>query len=130
MTIYLDSHLDERARRERLYAGDIFVYSPRPTTRALTDFARQLIEEAFAPLAPEQAQFDLPVERFAEIMAPLKPRFIHHPQTLVRLRAVLADLAGDLDGTYFDVPRMRVATSNDYLNAGVAFVLHPHRDIW
>jgi len=130
MTIYLDSHLDERARRERLYGGDIFVYSPRPTTRALTDFARQLIEEAFAPLAPEQAQFDLPVERFAEIMAPLKPRFIHHPQTLVRLRAVLADLTGDLDGTYFDVPRMRVATSNDYLNAGVAFVLHPHRDIW
>ena len=80
MTIYLDTHLDERARRERLYGGDIFVYSPRPTTRALTDFARQLIEEAFAPLAPEQAQFELPVERFVEIVAPLKPRFIHHPQ--------------------------------------------------
>lgn len=130
MTIYLDSHLDERARRERLYRGDIFVYSPRPTAAALTDFARQLIEEAFAPLAPEQAQHRLPVERFVEIVAPLKPRFIHHPRTLELLRALLADVAVDLDGTYFDVPRMRVATSDGYLNAGVAYVLHPHRDIW
>ena len=56
MTIYVDTHLDERARRERLYGGDIFVYSPRPSTTALTEFARELIEEAFAPLEPEQAQ--------------------------------------------------------------------------
>jgi ectoine hydroxylase-related dioxygenase (phytanoyl-CoA dioxygenase family) len=39
-------------------------------------------------------------------------------------------LGGDVDGTYFDVPRMRVTTSGDYLNAGVAYALHPHRDIW
>jgi hypothetical protein len=130
VTIYVDTHLDERERRERLYRGDIFVYSPRPSTKALTDFARQLIEEAFAPLAPERAQFDLPVERFVEIVAPLKPRFIHRPQTLTLLRAVLGDLAGELEGIYFDVPRMRVATSDNYLNAGVAYVLHPHRDIW
>jgi hypothetical protein len=130
MTVYLDSHLDQAARRARLYRGDVFLYSPRPTTLALTDFARQLIEEAFAPLAPEHAQHVLPVERFVEIVAPLKPRFIHHPRTLELLRAVLLDLAGDAEGTYFDVPRMRVATSDNYLNAGVAYPLHPHRDIW
>jgi len=130
MTIYLDTHLDQEARRARLYRGDIFVYSPRPTTTALTGFARQLIEEAFAPLAPEQAQHELSVERFVEIVAPLKPWFIHHPRTLELLRALLLDLSGDGDSTYFDVPRMRVATSHDYLNAGVAYPLHPHRDIW
>jgi hypothetical protein len=130
MTIYLDTHLDQQARRLRLYRGDVFVYSARPTTTALTDFARQLIEEAFAPLAPEQAQHELTVERFVEIVAPLKPRFIHHPRTLELLRALLLDLSGDAEDTYFDVPRMRVATSHDYLNAGVAYPLHPHRDIW
>ena len=130
MTIYLDSHLDQKARRLRLYRGDVFVYSPRPTTIALTAFARQLIEEAFAPLSPEQAQHALPVERFVEVVAPLKPRFIHHPRTLELLRALLCDLSGDAEGTYFDVPRMRVATSHNYLNAGVAYPLHPHRDIW
>jgi hypothetical protein len=130
VTIYFDTHLDERARRERLYRGDVFVYPPRPSTTALAGFARELIQDAFAPLPPEQAQFQLPVERFVEIVAPLKPRFIHHPRTLTLVRDLLADLAGDLEGTYFDVPRMRVATTDNYLNAGVAYVLHPHRDIW
>jgi hypothetical protein len=130
MTIYLDSHLDDASRRQRIYDGHVFVYSPRPSTRALCDFARTLIEEAFAPLAPEQAQHTLPVERFVEIVAPLKPRFIHHPTTLTLLLGVLRDFGFDLEKTYFDVPRMRVATSHNYLNAGVAYVLHPHRDIW
>jgi len=130
MTIYLDTHLDQKARRLRLYHGDVFVYSPRPTTTALTAFARQLIEDAFAPLTPEEAQHELPVERFVEIVAPLKPRFIHHRRTLELLRALLCDLSGDVEGTYFDVPRLRVATSHHYLDAGVAYPLHPHRDIW
>ncbi len=130
MTLYFDSPMDERARRQRLYSGDVFVFSPRPSTLALSAFARELVEQAFHPLTPERAQFDLPVERFIDIMSPLKPRFIHHPRTQDLLRALLADVGEDLERTYFDLPRMRVATTDGYLNAGVAYVLHPHRDIW
>jgi hypothetical protein len=130
VTIYLDSHLDDAERRRRLYAGDVFLFSPRPSTQRLVDLARELIEQAFAPLDPQQAQHSLPVDRFVEIVGPLKPRFIHHPETKERLLAVLADLGLDLGQTYFDVPRMRVSTSDGYLSAGVAYVLHPHRDIW
>jgi hypothetical protein len=129
-TLYFDTHLGDPERLARLYAGDLFVYSPRPSTLALTGLARQLIEEAFAPLDPQTAQESLPVERFVEIVGPLKPRFIHHPRTQELLRELLADLGCDLGKTYFDVPRMRVATSGGYLTAGVAYVLHPHRDIW
>jgi hypothetical protein len=129
-TIYFDTHLGDEERRRRLYSGDVFVYSPRPSTRALTEHARELIEEAFAPLAPQHAQDTLPVEKFVEIVGPLKPRFIHHPRTLELLLELLRDVGADMDKTYFDVPRMRVATSGGYLNAGVAYVLHPHRDIW
>lgn len=129
-TLYFDSHLSDIERRRRLYSGDVFVYSPRPSTRALTELARELIAEAFSPLDPEQAQECLPVERFVEIVGPLKPRFIHHPRTLELLRDLLRDLGAPMDKTYFDVPRMRVATSGGYLTAGVAYVLHPHRDIW
>jgi hypothetical protein len=130
MTIYLDSPLSDEERRRRLYAGDLFVYSPRPSTTRLTELARQLTEEAFAPLHPEQAQHSLPVQQFVDRVAPLKPRFIHHPDTRDLLRAILADLDVELEKTYFDLPRMRVATSDNYLNAGVAYLLHPHRDIW
>lgn len=129
-TLYFDTHLGDQERLARLYAGDLFVYSPRPSTLALTGLARQLIEEAFAPLDPLVAQDSLPVEKFVEIVGPLKPRFIHHPRTQELLRELLADLGCDLEKTYFDVPRMRVATSGGYLTAGVAYVLHPHRDIW
>jgi hypothetical protein len=129
-TIYFDSSLSDDERRARLYGGDLFVFSPRPSISALTGFARELIEEAFHPLPPQHAQDTLPVERFAEIMGPLKPRFIHHPRTLELQLALLRDLGLDPARTYFDVPRMRVATSGGYLNAGVAYVLHPHRDIW
>jgi hypothetical protein len=130
MTIYFDSHLSDAERRRRVYSGDIFVYSPRPSTRALTEFARELIEEAFAPLEPQHAQFSVPVERFIDIAGPLKPRFIHHPRTRGLLLDLLADIGMDLEKTYFDVPRMRVSTSDGYLSAGVAYALHPHRDIW
>lgn len=128
--LYFDSPMNDDQRRRALYDGQVFVYSARPSTGALVDWARELIEEAFHPLDPVHAQDSLPVERFVEIVAPLKPRFIHHPKTLELLRAVLADFAVDMDKTFFDVPRMRVATSGGYLNAGVAYVLHPHRDIW
>src|SRR4051794_18443470 len=117
-TIYFDTHLGDEERRRRLYSGDVFVYSPRPSTRALTEFARSLIEDAFAPLDPVHAQDSLPVERFVEIVGPLKPRFIHHPRTLELLRDLLRDLGADMEKTYFDVPRMRVATSGGYLTAG------------
>jgi hypothetical protein len=129
-TLYFDTHLGDPERLARLYAGDLFVYSPRPSTLALTGLARQLIEEAFAPLDPQTAQDSLPVEKFVEIVGPLKPRFIHHPRTQELLRELLRDVGCDLGKTYFDVPRMRVATSGGYLTAGVAYVLHPHRDIW
>ena len=129
-TIYFDTHLGDEERRRRLYSGDVFVYSPRPSLKALTEHARGLIEEAFAPLEPQHAQDSLPVEKFVEIVGPLKPRFIHHPKTKELLLDLLRELGADMDKTYFDVPRMRVSTSGGYLTAGVAYVLHPHRDIW
>ena len=71
----------------------------------------------------------MPLDKFISIVGPLKPRFIHHPITQKLVLDLLADLGSDLDKTYFDVPRMRVATSDNYLNAGVAYVQHPPRDI-
>jgi ectoine hydroxylase-related dioxygenase (phytanoyl-CoA dioxygenase family) len=42
----------------------------------------------------------------------------------------LADLGCDLERTFFDVPRMRSSTSDNYLTTGIAFAWHPHRDTW
>jgi hypothetical protein len=128
--VYLDPTVTDAARRAMLFAGDLIVYSPRPSTLALVNFARDLINEAFAPLDPATAQYDLPVEKFVEIFGPLKPRFIHHPKTKELLRNIAVDLGCDLGQTYIDVPRLRGVTSDKYLTAGVGYAFPAHRDTW
>jgi hypothetical protein len=129
-SIFVDSTLDDATRRERLYDGDLFLYSPRPSTLALTDHGRRMAEEAFGSLDPEKAQFEMPVEEYAALLAELKPKFIHHPESKRLINEMLIDLGCDPDGVYFDVPRMRTSTSDEYLVSGIAYAFHPHRDTW
>lgn len=129
-TVYIDSTVGDDLRRERLFDGQLFVFTPTPETRALRDFAYEMIEETFAPLDPLEAQYSMPVERFVELFGPLKPRFIHHPHTMELLRALLSSLGCDMELTYLDVPRLRGVTSHGYLTAGVGYAHPLHRDTW
>ena len=72
----------------------------------------------------------MPVERCVEILADLKPKFIHHPKSKELIRGMLAERGCDLEKTYFDVPRLRTAFPSDYLSSGIAYAFHPHRDTW
>lgn len=127
---YFNSNVNDDLRRGRLYAGQLFVYSARQSTMALCEFARELCEAAFAPHHPTEAQHHLPVERFVEILAELKPQFIHHPRCKELIPAILADVGCELEKTYFDVPRLRTSTADNYLTSGLAYVFKPHRDTW
>jgi hypothetical protein len=128
--VYFDRIDADDIRRRKLYRGDLYVYSPCSSTRALCQFARELAEEAFAPYDPREAQHHLPVEQYVQILARLKPAFIHHPRCKELVPAVLAELGCDLDQTCFDVPRLRTACAGDYLTSGLAYAFKPHRDTW
>ena len=128
--VYVDSPLDEQERRDRLYAGELFVFSPSESSAAICAHARRMSEEAFAPHQPETAQERMPAERYVEILADLKPRFIHDPRCKELIAAMLAELGCDTEKTYFDVPRLRTMAHGDYLNAGLAYQFHAHRDTW
>ena len=69
-------------------------------------------------------------EKCAEILAELKPKFIHHPKSKEYIQGILAEVGCDPEKTYFDVPRMRTAFPGDYLKTGIAYAFHPHRDTW
>ena len=129
-TLYFDTTVTDNVRRQQLYAGQLFVYSPTPSSVALVELARELIKDAFGSLDPEIAQYKMPVEPYAAILAELKPKFIHHPDSKTCIQGILRELGCDLEKTYFDVPRMRTATSNGYLTTGIAYAFHPHRDTW
>jgi hypothetical protein len=129
-TVYVNSSVDDATRRQRLYQGQIFCFAPRPSSIALCEYAREMIEAAFDGLDPRTAQYRMPVERYVSIVGPLKPKFIHAPQTKELLREVLRDFGCDLQKTYLDVPRLRMVTSSGYLTSGVGYAHHPHRDTW
>ena len=106
-TVYFDSAANDDTRRQQIYNGQIHVFSPRKSAVELCDFARQMCVEAFAPHDPQTAQFHLPVERFAAILAELKPKFIHHPTSKQLIQKLLKEVSCDPAKTYFDVPRLR-----------------------
>jgi hypothetical protein len=72
----------------------------------------------------------MPVEQYAEVLGKLKPHFIHHPESKKHLKGLLAEMGADPEKTYFDVPKMRSSTSDNYLTTGIAYAWHPHRDTW
>ncbi len=129
-TVFFAFPIDEATRRQRLYRGELFVFSPRPSTIALIEFARKMIEDGFGSKNPLSAQYEMPVEEYVAVVAPLKPAFIHHPETMKLLAAVVKELGCDLDETYVDVPRLRMVTSDAYLTSGVGYAHHLHRDTW
>jgi hypothetical protein len=128
--IYFDPLINDDARRQLLFKGQLVVFTPRRSSLALIEWARQLIEEAFRPLDPREAQHSLPVTEYVAILSTLKPKFINHPVSKDLVRNVLREMGCDPEKTYFDVPRMRTATSNNYLTSGIAYAFHPHRDTW
>jgi hypothetical protein len=129
-SVYLDQRLTDMERRHALYNGDLFVYSPTPAGTKLVALARDLLEAAFAPHDPREIAAHLDMESCAAILTKLKPAFIHHPECKLLLPQLIAELGGDPDKVYFDVPRMRSAYPSDYLTSGIAYAFHPHRDTW
>jgi hypothetical protein len=89
-----------------------------------------MIEEAFAPHDPRHIDEFLSMEQAAAVLHKLKPAFIHHPDCKQLLPDIIAEVGGDLQKTYFDVPRMRSAYPTHYLTSGIAYAFHPHRDTW
>lgn len=130
MNLFFDSMMNDKDRRMELYRGSIFVYSPSPSAVNLCEFARELIEKAFHPHDPRKVQESIPVERCVEILAELKPKFIHDPKSKQLIQGMLSERGCDLTKTYFDVPRLRTAFPSNYLSSGIAYAFHPHRDTW
>src|SRR5262245_37753170 len=125
--VFFDAPVNDDARREQLYRGQLFVYSPCPSSHDLCGFAREMIEDAFGALDARKAQYSLPVEDYAAILTELSPEIIHHPRSKQLLEGSLEELGCDLSKNYFDVPRMRSATHGGYLASGIAYAFHPHR---
>lgn len=117
-------------RRKLVFEGAILFCPATDESRSLCNSAREYVREAFGELDPEHAQESMQVERFVEIVGPLKSRFTNASATKESVRAFLVSLGVDPETTYFDVPRLRVVPHSSYLTAGVSYAYRAHRDTW
>src|SRR5262245_21348325 len=126
--ILVDPQHSEGALREALYAGSTLMLKPATASKMLCRFAWQMIQEAFSPLHPEQAQNELSVTKFSEIISRLEPRFTHSAEAKQFLTELFEELGWDPAKTYFDVPKLRIATHSSYLTSGMGYAYKAHRD--
>ena len=52
LSVHFDAPMSDDERRERLYAGDIFIFSATVNSRDLISLAQAMLEHAFAPHDP------------------------------------------------------------------------------
>lgn len=128
--IFYDSKHDDFVRRQNLYDGAIYVYSPTSVARELCEFTQEFCKKHFAPHFPPNAHEGFEVDQYVEVLKKLKPAYIHHEKCKQLLSRFLVDLGCDANDTYFDVPRLRTACPHDYLTSGMAYAFKPHRDSW
>ncbi|MBP1818672.1 hypothetical protein [Mycobacterium sp. OAE908] len=125
-----ETDISDDERRRRLYTGEVFCIPPRESVRALTEFALDMIAQAFGDHDPLTAHNALTVGDYVDKLAALKPRFTHHYKSKQLLTEILVDLGADPTKTYFDLPKLRVVPPSDYLSAGLGYNYTPHRDTW
>jgi hypothetical protein len=102
----------DEGRGLRTYQGELTILPPSSASCALVEFARDQIEASFAPRHPQHAHGELAVTESLEILARLKPQFIHDPQTRKRL---LVDVGSNPHQTFG--ARQKCASRKTYLLA-------------
>jgi hypothetical protein len=98
--------------------------------KSLVEHAKKFIEKTFGDIDAEKAQYSMSVKDFVELISPLKSGFTNDPKTKELITNVLIEFGCDVQKTYFDVPRIRIVTSDNYLTAGVGYAYKAHRDTW
>jgi hypothetical protein len=125
----VEAQVDDRGRA-RVFAGEVLHVPARPAAEAFRAHAWAMVEAAFAPCEPHAAQHELSIEAYVSVLARLKPDFCHDPVNKQLLGAMLVEAGCDPETTYFDLPKLRVVTSDGYLTSGLGYAYRPHRDTW
>ncbi|WGF87225.1 hypothetical protein [Marinivivus vitaminiproducens] len=130
ITLYLNRHEQDDRRRELIFGGDFFLHTDLASSKALCQHAKDMVLEAFDGLDPERAQFELELPDFIKRVGPLKSGFTNSAKTKDLCKALVEELGCDPDQTYYDLPRLRVVPSDNYLSSGVSYAYKAHRDTW
>lgn len=128
--ICLNHNLNDDLRRSLIFDGKLILESSNHATKELCGHAKTMINDTFFPHHSLNAQENIALAEYASLISKLKTKFTNDDNTKVLIQKTLLSLKIDLDTTYFDVPRLRVVTYDDYLTSGIGYAYKPHRDTW
>jgi hypothetical protein len=85
------------------------LHFPIAESRALVEFAPDAIRHEFGDVDLATAAHYVRPEKYAQLLRDLKPKFVQHPSSKVRVHRILRAFGSDLERTYIDLPRTRTA---------------------
>src|SRR6478735_7182436 len=129
-TVHIDPTFDDETRRQRLFQGDVIIYTRVPEILAYVEFTRNLITEVFAPAEPTAVHESRTPEELADILVSFKPKFIHHPESVAHVTRITTALGANPEMTHAAVPKLRTAFPQGGLSTGIAYAFQAHRDTW
>ncbi|HEV2093411.1 MAG TPA: hypothetical protein VGR18_09635 [Rubrobacter sp.] len=122
--------LEDEARREAIYGGDLLVFEKVPPMVELCAYADVLIREAFDTDDPVRAQFGLGRDEYLSRVEALQRGFRKDDTAKELFLAALGHVGVDLRRTFWDWLYLRVSPHGDEhagrRTAGLGF----HRDTW
>jgi Phytanoyl-CoA dioxygenase (PhyH) len=128
--LYVDPDSKTDDLRTPLYQGDLVLFSRVAAVRELARFARDHLEEVFAPHDPEYAHLYFSPEETASLLARWKPTFMRLERSRALVRAIIEEVGLPLSETYMDLLKPRTAFPVGHLTNGIAFAFPWHRDTW
>lgn len=126
----LDGPLDDRARGDLLFAGEILVFRRLEALGRLCALSRRLIRSAFPGLDPTRAQHALPRADFLARVKELTAAYENDPQVSALLAQALREAGVDTERSYWDVLHLRLVPSGPGWETRRTRRLAPHRDSW
>ena len=118
------------ALRERLFAGDLALFTELPAVAELVAHARDELERLFGGRDPRHAHEHYEPAELADMLSVWKPRFMRLPESLRLSKEVLAQIGFDADTTHYDLLKPRTSFPQGHLTTGIAAAFPWHRDTW
>jgi len=126
----LSGTLEDGARREAVYGGDLLVFKKVPPMAELCSLADAMVREAFGTEDPTRAQFGMGRDEYLSAVESLQKRFRADEGVRKRFLSALGHVGVDLRRTFWDWLYLRVAPHGGEhagrRTAGLGF----HRDTW
>jgi hypothetical protein len=129
MTVFVDPDVPAALLRQRIYDGDVVVFTNLPSVRQFVDYTRGQLVDLFRPYDPERAHEHIDKAEMAKLLGSWQPRFIHSPRSKDLVCEIIREAGFCPEGTHYDVPKPRTSFPVGHLTTGIAYAFPWHCDV-